>query len=78
MGHLARRAQEIPGPSAAFDAALARLRAEWDADAMLTRIDAVDAVVHSTARTDDRTVSDLASFDAQVEGVRAAVAAIGE
>ncbi len=45
---------------------------------MLARIDAAAAVVHSTDRTDDRTLADVQSFDDAVDAVRSAVAALGE
>jgi len=75
MGRLSQRVLEVLGER--FDAEVARHRAEWDTDAMLERIDAVDAVVHSTDRVDDRTLGDLGSFDANVDGVRASVSGIG-
>lgn len=76
MGRLPQRIHEIPELDARFEAEVDRLRAEWDEGAMLDRIDAVEAVVHSTTRTDDRTLADLASFDDHVGSVRESVSGI--
>jgi len=75
MGRLAQRVQEIMGDR--FDAEMDRLRGEWDVDGMRARIDQVDAVLHSTARQDDRTLQDLWSFEGNVDWVRDAVGGLG-
>jgi len=77
MGRLAQRVHEIPELEERFVAELARLRAAWPAEAMATRLERARETVHSTTRTDERTLGDLDGFDASYDQVRDKVAGLG-
>jgi len=76
MGRLAQRVRDIPALDARYASEQARLLDQvWDVAALTNRIDRAAATIHSTTRTDERTVADLASFDDRVEQVRQSIAA---
>lgn len=76
MGRLAQRVRDIASLDARYSSEQTRLLDQvWDVGALSARIDRAAATIHSTARSDDRTVADRASFDANVEAVRQSIAA---
>jgi spore coat protein CotH len=77
MGVLVQRIRAIPTLDARLDQEIAQLRSTWPTAALLARIDRV-ASIFAAAPSGPRTDGDLAAFAANVDAVRAAVAAIAE
>ena len=76
MGRLAQRIREIPALDARFTSEKSRILADvWDVAAIHTRIDQVGTLLHSTPRTDDTVISDIASYDAYADSVKTSFAA---
>jgi hypothetical protein len=75
VGRLAQRVRDSATLGPRFSAEQARMLDEvWDVDALHARIDRAVAALHSTARTDSRTLRDIARFDARVEHVKSSIA----
>lgn len=73
-GRLAQRVREIPTlDQQYYDESYRVIDDAWDVPALEARIDRVATVLRSTTRTDERTVSDLASFDAWEQSTRDAL-----
>ena len=75
MGVLPQRVQQIPALAARLQGETDRVRAAWDVAAIHARIDQV-AAIFATAPSDPRVDGDRASFDANVDGVKAAIAGL--
>ena len=71
IGRLAQRARELPALDAKFRQEIAGvLAAAWDTDVLFARIDQLAAILHSAELGDERSLADLASFDATVQSTR--------
>lgn len=60
---LAQKVRQIPTLDARYRAEVTRVLEGWDVPALLARVDQVGVVLHSTSRTDARTLADLDSYD---------------
>ena len=75
MGVLPQRIDQIPALAARLQGETDRVRAAWDVAALHARIDQVAAIL-ATAPSDPRIDEDRGEFDANVDAVKAAIAAL--
>jgi hypothetical protein len=76
MGKLVQRVRAIPALDAQLTRERDRVKQQWDVAAMQARIDRVAKLLHGTGHKEPAVVADIKSFDANVQAVRASVAAL--